>query len=118
MAGVAVEQAQYGVRANCVCPGTIDTAWTHKETGAVGAMARREASTPPTPTLDLHHPHDGTLYKAGRCPTRRRRVDSWIGPSPGCRSPDRKTRCSQPLRFRRGFQRKISNVLESSIPRS
>ena len=31
--GVAVEQAQYGVRANCVCPGPIDTAWTHKETG-------------------------------------------------------------------------------------
>src|SRR5919198_5305872 len=35
MKGVAVEQAQYGVRANCVCPGPIDTAWTHKETGAV-----------------------------------------------------------------------------------
>jgi NAD(P)-dependent dehydrogenase (short-subunit alcohol dehydrogenase family) len=35
MMGVAVEQARYGVRANCVCPGPIDTAWTHKETGAV-----------------------------------------------------------------------------------
>ncbi|TPK99369.1 MULTISPECIES: glucose 1-dehydrogenase [unclassified Mesorhizobium] len=35
MMGVAVEQAQYGVRANCVSPGPIDTAWTHKETGAV-----------------------------------------------------------------------------------
>jgi NAD(P)-dependent dehydrogenase (short-subunit alcohol dehydrogenase family) len=35
MQGVAVEQAQYGVRANCVCPGPIDTAWTHRETGAV-----------------------------------------------------------------------------------
>jgi NAD(P)-dependent dehydrogenase (short-subunit alcohol dehydrogenase family) len=35
MAGVAVEQAQYGVRANSVCAGPIDTAWTHKETGAV-----------------------------------------------------------------------------------
>jgi NAD(P)-dependent dehydrogenase (short-subunit alcohol dehydrogenase family) len=35
VAGVAVEQAKYGVRANCVCPGPIDTAWTHKETGAV-----------------------------------------------------------------------------------
>lgn len=35
MKGVAVEQAQFGVRANCVCPGPIDTAWTHKETGAV-----------------------------------------------------------------------------------
>lgn len=31
--GVAVEQAKYGIRANCVCPGAIDTAWTHKETG-------------------------------------------------------------------------------------
>jgi NAD(P)-dependent dehydrogenase (short-subunit alcohol dehydrogenase family) len=35
MMGVAVEQAAYGVRANCVCPGPIDTAWTHKQTGAV-----------------------------------------------------------------------------------
>lgn len=33
MKGVAVEQAKYGVRANCVCPGPIDTAWTHRETG-------------------------------------------------------------------------------------
>jgi NAD(P)-dependent dehydrogenase (short-subunit alcohol dehydrogenase family) len=37
MKGVAVEQAQYGVRANCVCPGPIDTAWTHKETGPMDA---------------------------------------------------------------------------------
>ncbi len=33
MKGVAVEQAPYGVRANCVCPGAIDTAWTHRQTG-------------------------------------------------------------------------------------
>lgn len=33
MKGVAVEQAKYGIRANCVCPGPIDTAWTHKESG-------------------------------------------------------------------------------------
>lgn len=33
MRGVAVEQAKHGIRANCVCPGPIDTAWTHKETG-------------------------------------------------------------------------------------
>jgi NAD(P)-dependent dehydrogenase (short-subunit alcohol dehydrogenase family) len=39
MKGVAVEQAQYGVRANCVCPGPIDTAWTHKETGP---MSRKD----------------------------------------------------------------------------
>lgn len=37
MKGVAVEQAQHGVRANCVCPGPIDTAWTHKETGPMDA---------------------------------------------------------------------------------
>lgn len=35
MKGVAVEQAAYGVRANCVCPGPIDTAWTHKETSGM-----------------------------------------------------------------------------------
>jgi NAD(P)-dependent dehydrogenase (short-subunit alcohol dehydrogenase family) len=33
MKGVAAEQGKYGIRANCVCPGPIDTAWTHKETG-------------------------------------------------------------------------------------
>ena len=33
MKGLAVEQAKHGVRANCVCPGPVDTAWTHKETG-------------------------------------------------------------------------------------
>jgi NAD(P)-dependent dehydrogenase (short-subunit alcohol dehydrogenase family) len=33
MMGVAVEQAKYGVRANCVCPGPVDTSWTHEQTG-------------------------------------------------------------------------------------
>lgn len=33
MKGVAVEQAKHGIRANCVCPGPIDTAWTRKEDG-------------------------------------------------------------------------------------
>jgi NAD(P)-dependent dehydrogenase (short-subunit alcohol dehydrogenase family) len=119
MMGVAVEQAQYGVRANCVSTGPVDTAWTHKETGAVdadlekalvtatpfgrrgtpeeianvyaflasedasyvngavwlvdggitpakgaiGALAGREASTPPPGKLDLHHSHDGMAHK-------------------------------------------------------
>lgn len=36
--GVAYEQGQYGVRANCICPGPIDTAWTRKETGPMDAQ--------------------------------------------------------------------------------
>ena len=35
MKGVAVEQAKYGVRANCVCPGPIDTEFTRPEYGAM-----------------------------------------------------------------------------------
>ena len=45
MMGVAVEQAQYGVRANCVSAGPIDTAWTHKETGAVDAEVEKSLIT-------------------------------------------------------------------------
>ena len=41
MMGIAVEQAKYGVRANCVCPGAIDTAWTHKETGPMDAKMEK-----------------------------------------------------------------------------
>lgn len=46
--GVAVEQAKYGIRANCVCPGPIDTAWTHKETGPMDAKMEQNlvAATP------------------------------------------------------------------------
>lgn len=33
--GVAVEQAKYGVRANCYCPGPIDTSWTYASSGAL-----------------------------------------------------------------------------------
>lgn len=46
--GVAVEQARHGVRANCVCPGAIDTAWTHKETGPMTAKDEKMliAATP------------------------------------------------------------------------
>ncbi|MCC9165935.1 SDR family NAD(P)-dependent oxidoreductase [Pontibacter harenae] len=35
--GIAAEQAQFGVRANIVGPGPIDTTWTHKETGPMDA---------------------------------------------------------------------------------
>ncbi len=35
--GVALEQAKYGVRANCVCPGAIDTAWTRGPGGPLSA---------------------------------------------------------------------------------
>lgn len=41
MLGVAVEQAKHGVRANCVCPGAIDTAWTHKEDGPMNAKMEK-----------------------------------------------------------------------------
>ncbi len=48
MMGVAVEQAKYGIRANCVCPGAIDTAWTRKETGPMDDKMRKNLvdSTP------------------------------------------------------------------------
>jgi NAD(P)-dependent dehydrogenase (short-subunit alcohol dehydrogenase family) len=48
MKGVAVEQARYGVRANCVCPGPIDTAWTHKSTGPMDSATEKMtlSSTP------------------------------------------------------------------------
>jgi len=39
MKGVALEQAPHGVRANCVCPGAIDTAWTR---GADSPIAQAE----------------------------------------------------------------------------
>lgn len=41
MRGLAVEQAQFGVRCNVVCPGAVDTAWTHKETGPMHAKAEK-----------------------------------------------------------------------------
>ena len=48
MRGVAVEQAANGVRANCVCPGAIDTAWTHHETSDMSWMMEKQMilSTP------------------------------------------------------------------------
>ncbi len=42
MRGVAYEQGKFGVRANCVCPGPIDTAWTHKETGPMNAQMEKQ----------------------------------------------------------------------------
>lgn len=54
MRGVAAEQAHYGVRANCVCPGAVDTAWTHKETGPMDAQMEKAIlqATPPRPPSD------------------------------------------------------------------
>lgn len=48
MKGVAMEQARYGIRANCVCPGPIDTAWTHKSTGPMDRKTEKMtiSSTP------------------------------------------------------------------------
>jgi NAD(P)-dependent dehydrogenase (short-subunit alcohol dehydrogenase family) len=41
MKGLAVEQAQFGVRVNIVGPGPIDTAWTHDSTGPMdGKMVK------------------------------------------------------------------------------
>lgn len=39
--GLAVEQAKHGVRVNCVGPGPIDTAWTHKESGPMDAKMEK-----------------------------------------------------------------------------
>lgn len=41
MKGVAVEQAKHGVRANCVGPGPIDTAWTHQESGPMNSKMEK-----------------------------------------------------------------------------
>jgi NAD(P)-dependent dehydrogenase (short-subunit alcohol dehydrogenase family) len=42
MKGVALEQAPYGVRANCVCPGPIDTAWTRGADSPIGQAEQSE----------------------------------------------------------------------------
>jgi len=39
--GLAQLLAEKGIRVNCVAPGPIDTAWTHKETGAVDAKVEK-----------------------------------------------------------------------------
>jgi len=48
MKGVALEQAAYGVRANCVCPGPIDTAWTRGSDSPIplAAQAMIDAMVP------------------------------------------------------------------------
>lgn len=42
MKGVAVEQAKNGIRANCVAPGPIDTAWTRKETSDINRKMEKK----------------------------------------------------------------------------
>jgi NAD(P)-dependent dehydrogenase (short-subunit alcohol dehydrogenase family) len=39
--GLALEQAKYGVRVNCVCPGAIDTAWTRGPGGPLGLEVQK-----------------------------------------------------------------------------
>jgi NAD(P)-dependent dehydrogenase (short-subunit alcohol dehydrogenase family) len=48
MKGVALEQAPYGVRANCICPGPIDTAWTRGSDSPIplAAQAMIDAMVP------------------------------------------------------------------------
>lgn len=41
MKGVAGEQAKYGIRANCVCPGAISSAWTHKGEGVMDSKTEK-----------------------------------------------------------------------------
>jgi NAD(P)-dependent dehydrogenase (short-subunit alcohol dehydrogenase family) len=41
MKGVAGEQGKHGVRANCVCPGPVDTSWTHKESSPMDKQAEQ-----------------------------------------------------------------------------
>jgi NAD(P)-dependent dehydrogenase (short-subunit alcohol dehydrogenase family) len=43
--GVALEQAPHGVRANCVCPGPIDTAWTRGIDSPIPLAAQESIGT-------------------------------------------------------------------------
>jgi NAD(P)-dependent dehydrogenase (short-subunit alcohol dehydrogenase family) len=45
MKGVALEQAAHGIRANCVCPGPIDTAWTRGPESPIEPAQQRTIDT-------------------------------------------------------------------------
>lgn len=40
---LAAEQAKHGVRVNCVCPGPIDTSWTHRQSGPMDLKTEKMA---------------------------------------------------------------------------
>jgi len=48
MKGIAAEQAKHGIRANCVCPGPIETAQSHRESGPMDTQSENAllAQTP------------------------------------------------------------------------
>lgn len=44
--GVAIEGTKHGVRANCVCPGALNTSWTHSEKPTPASTPKEGTHTP------------------------------------------------------------------------